>query len=185
MAEYKKYRKHNKIYELPDEVKRTVDDMLLDTSITYSQISEYLKGMEYDISRSTIGRYALETHKLANKLIETREQVRELVRLAKDESGENLAEGAIQIATNKLTEKIAMAEEEIDDMDITDAIKLTSTIARTKAYKDKVYSELKSDYEKATEQFKKLVYKELEQYPEIIEKLAEIADKTLGAISNN
>jgi hypothetical protein len=182
---YKKYRRHNKIYELPASIRAMLDDMLRDTSIPYIEISEWLKKEGYDISKSTIGRYSLETKKLAYKLAETREQVKELVQMirASNDDGENLTEGALQIATHKLTEKIAVLDTEIDDMDATDAIKLMLQLSRTKAYKDKVYFSFKKDVDKAYDLFKKSVYAELEAYPDICEKLIGIADNTLGKIA--
>ena len=123
--EYKKFRKNNKINSLPNDIKKELDIMLSDTSNTYIQISQYLKDNGYDISKSSVGRYALQTHKLSTKLLEARSQVNELVRLAKEgKDSENITEGAMQIATVKLTEKIAYLEEEIEEMDASDAIKL-------------------------------------------------------------
>ncbi|MCL2462030.1 MAG: DUF3486 family protein [Defluviitaleaceae bacterium] len=180
MPAYKKYRKHNKIYNLPKDIRATVDDMLLDTTVNYSQISEWLKKKGQDISRSAVGRYALDTNKLANRLVEAQQQVRELVRLTKDTDGENLTEAGIQFMTHKLTEKIAMADQEIDDMDITDAMRVMADISRTKAYKDKVYAALKSNYEKAYGIFRQQLEAELGKYPDIIERLEKIAEETIG-----
>jgi prophage DNA circulation protein len=180
MVTYKKYRKHNKIHNLPVETRDMVDDMLLDTSLTYEEISAWLKTRGHDISRSAIGRYAIETNKLAARLIETREQVRELIRAAKDQDNENLTEGALQIITHKLTGKIAAMDTEIDEMGATDAIRLITDISRTKAYKDKVYAGLKAEQEKANEAFTRQMEKELEAYPDVVSRLKEIAARTLG-----
>ena len=177
--EYKKYRKYNKVNSLPDSVKNELDVMLSDTSNTQMEISEWLKEKGFDISKSTVGRYALETHKLSTKLLEARTQVNELIRLAKeDKDSENITEGAMQIATVKLTEKIAYLEEEIEDMDASDAIKLITSISRTKAYKDKIYAKLKGEYEDAYKNFKAAISEELKGYPDILEKLMKITDNT-------
>ena len=53
---------------------------------------------------------------------------------------------------------------------------------RQKAYKDKIYAGLKDQYEVAFESFKESVYKELNAYPEIRDKLVEIATATLGKV---
>lgn len=157
--------------------------MLADTSNTYLEIAEWLKENGYEISKSTVGRYALQTHKLSTKLLEVRAQVNELVKLAKEnKDGENLTEGAMQIATVKLTEKIAYLEEEIDNMDSVDAIKLITAISRTKAYKDKVYASLKSQFQEAYEEFKSKVTEELKNYPEVLDKLIKITDDTMAKV---
>lgn len=181
---FKKYRKHNKIYNLPENVRVELDEMLLDTSVTYTEISEWLKNLGHDVSKSTVGRYALETKKLANRLVETQARVQELVKVARqNQNDEALTEGALQIAVHKLTEKIAMIEEEMDEMEPDKAIDLMIKLARAKAYKDKIYTELKSEYEMAYKKFKEAVYAELESnHPEIAQKLVEIAEQTLGKV---
>ncbi len=179
---HRKYRTHSKIHTLPEGVRAMLDDMLSDISVTYTDITEWLKREGYKISRSSIGRYALETQKLAGRLIEAQEQTRELLKFVKDNDGENMTEGAMQIATHKLTARIAMLEEEIDKMDPVDAIKLITTISRSKAYKDKTYAAIKSSFEKAYKQFMGEINKELEAHPDIIKRLEEIANDTLGKI---
>lgn len=184
MTTFKKYRKHNKVYSLPEEIRDEVDKMLLDTSITYQDISDWLRDEGEHISKSTIGRYALETKKLAGRLMETQVRVRELVKVARqNKDDEGLTEGALQIAVHKLTEKIALIEEELDDMAPGEAIDLMIKLSRVKAYKDKVYADLRGEYDQAYEKFKAAVYEELEsEHPDVARKLAEIAEQTLGKV---
>lgn len=178
MAEFKKYRKHNKVFGLPLPIRAEVDQQLMDTSITYTDISNWLAEEGHLISKSTIGRYALETKKLASRLIETQTRVRELIKVAKQlPESEALTEGAIQIATGKLSEKIALYESELDELEPEKAIKLMLDIARTKAYKDKVYADLRGEFEQAYEQFKAEIHRTLTQdYPELLEQILQIAD---------
>lgn len=65
-----KTRISGKVDELPEEVRRQVDVMLVDTSNTYYHISEELKAMGYEISKSSIGRYALRTSSATQRLLE-------------------------------------------------------------------------------------------------------------------
>lgn len=182
--QFKKYRKHNKVFSLPEELKNAVDEMLLDTSITYQDISNWLAEKGESVSKSTVGRYALETKQLAHRLMETQARVQELVKVAKyNQDDEGLTEGALQIAVHKLSEKIALIEEELDDLPPEKAIDLMIKLSRAKAYKDKTYADLKNEFEIAYEKFKTSVYTELqEQYPEVAQKLVEIADQTLGKV---
>lgn len=53
-----KQRITSKIDELPEDLRMKVDVMLADTSNTYEYISQFLKGEGYDISKSSVGRYA-------------------------------------------------------------------------------------------------------------------------------
>lgn len=89
----------------------------------------------------------------------------------------------MQIAVHKLSERIALIEEELDDLPPEAAIDLMIKLSRAKAYKDKTYADLKSEFERAYEAFKKSVYTELqEQHPDIAEKLVQIADATFGKV---
>lgn len=181
---YKKYRKHNKVFGLPEDLRNAVDEMLLDTSITYLDISKWLSEKDISISKSTIGRYALETKQLAHRLLETQARVQELVKVAQhNQNDEGLTEAALQISVHKLSERIAVMEEELDDLPPELAIDLMIKLARAKAYKDKTYATLKNEHERAYEKFKTLVYAELqERHPDLVEKLVNIADETLGKV---
>ncbi|MEC1178527.1 DUF3486 family protein [Metasolibacillus meyeri] len=180
---YKKYRKHNKVFSLSEELRQAVDEMLLDTSITYQDISNYLKEQGQAVSKSTIGRYALETKQLAHRLLETQARVQELVKVAKyNQDDEGLTEAALQISVHKLSERIALIEEELDDLPPEAAIDLMIKLARAKAYKDKTYAALKSEHERAYKKFKASVYGELQEHPELVEKLVQIADETMGKL---
>ena len=88
----------------------------------------------------------------------------------------------MQIATVKLTEKIAYLDEEIENMDASDAIKLITSISRTKAYKDKIYAKLKGEYEDAYNNFKAAISEELKGYPDLLEKLIKITDNTMSKL---
>lgn len=184
MSSFKKYRSKSKISLLPEEVREEVDQLLLDCSVTYEEISNWLSSEGYKISRSAIGRYAVESKKLSYRLIEAQERVKELVKIAQtNKDDEGLTEAALQMASSMLTEKIALIEEEIDELDAETAINLVVKLSRTKAYKDKIYDGLRNKYEKAFEQFKASVYEELSEYPEVADKLAEIAARTLGKVT--
>lgn len=184
---FKKYRKHNKVFSLPDDLRKAVDEMLLDTSITYLDISKWLSEKGETVSKSTIGRYALDTKQLAHRLMETQARVQELVKVAKyNQDDEGLTEGALQIAVHKLSEKIALIEEDLDDLPPETAIDLMIKLSRAKAYKDKTYASLKGEYAVAFEKFKAMVYEELQaEYPDIAEKLVSIAENTVGKVMSS
>lgn len=56
-----KNRVHSRISDdLPDQIQREVDRLLVEGNATYDEIKEFLTGKGYDISRSAIGRYGKE-----------------------------------------------------------------------------------------------------------------------------
>ena len=52
----------SKLDEIPEDLRLKVDVMLADTSNTYEYISQYLKEEGYDISKSSVGRYAMRSN---------------------------------------------------------------------------------------------------------------------------
>lgn len=181
---FKKYRKRSKVHGLPPDIRAEVDEMLSDINVKYSDICKWLAEEGYPISHSAIGRYALESKQLAARLIETQARVQELMKVARKQPDDGaLTKGALQIAAGKLAERIALIEEELDDLPPELVIDLMVKLSRTEAYKTKIYAALRNEYEQAYERFKASVYTELEaNYPEIAERLVEIANETLGKV---
>ena len=66
-------RIHCLVDDLPDDVRRELDEMLADTSYGYVAISEWLQAQGYSISKSSIGRYAQRNGKMQMRLREINE----------------------------------------------------------------------------------------------------------------
>ena len=79
-----KQRITSKIDELPEDLRMKVDVMLADTSNTYEYISQFLKGEGYDISKSSVGRYATRTNNAMQRLLEAQAQTDRLIQVVKD-----------------------------------------------------------------------------------------------------
>ena len=69
----------SKIGELPEDLRMKVDVMLSDTSNTYEYISRFLKGEGYEISKSSVGRYATRTNNAMQRLLEAQAQTDRLI----------------------------------------------------------------------------------------------------------
>ena len=163
---FQKFRVKRKIDQISPKLKERLDIKLSDHSNTYKEITAWLNkelikaGTMLDdeplqISLSAVGRYALRTKQMSARFNEAREMVREIVRLAKENPDENLNEGALQLAIMGLTEKLATVTfEETSDEKV---VELVATISRTKAYKDRVYANIKKDIEKGYDQFLKCI----------------------------
>lgn len=76
-----KQRITSKIDELPEDLRMKVDVMLADTSNTYEYISQFLKGEGYDISKSSVGRYATRTNNAMQRLLEAQAQTDRLIQV--------------------------------------------------------------------------------------------------------
>ena len=104
-------RVSSKIDELPEALRVKVDVMLADTSNTYEYISQYLKQEGYEISKSSVGRYAMRSNTATQRLLEAQVQTEQLIRVVKDNPDADYTEAAIMLTMNGLVNKVATAEE--------------------------------------------------------------------------
>ena len=173
MAE--KVRRHSRIGdELPQELKREVDRLLVEGNVTYDDIKAFLEEKGYDISRSAIGRYGKEFLAQYQRLRVIEEKSRTLVSEAGD--GMVLEEAAAKIFAQKIVE--AQLLEGFDVLEnprlIADFAKLqSSTVAR-----ERFKRELKEKVEKTAES----VVKAARQGGLSDEKAEEIRRKILGIV---
>lgn len=138
-----KKRVSSKIDELPQELRLKVDVMLSDTSNTYEYISQFLKAEGYNISKSSVGRYATRTNTAMQRLLEAQAQTEKLIQVVKDNPEADYTEAAIVLTMNGLVNKVATAEEEFNEMPLDKAGRLIASLSRTKVYKDRVRQDMK------------------------------------------
>lgn len=143
----------SKIDELPDELRLKVDIMLTDISNTYAYIAEYIKSQGFEVSKSSVGRYAARTNTATQRLLEAQAQTEKLIQVVKDNPDSDYTEAAILLTMNGLVNKVASAEEEFDTMPLDKAGRLIASLSRTKVYKDKVRQDMKN---KADTAFKEM-----------------------------
>lgn len=138
-----KQRITSKIDELPEDLRMKVDVMLADTSNTYEYISQFLKGEGYDISKSSVGRYATRTNNAMQRLLEAQAQTDRLIQVVKENPEADYTEAAILLTMNGLLNKVATAEEEFNEMPLDKAGRLIASLSRTKVYKDRVKQDMR------------------------------------------
>jgi len=182
---HKKRRVRSKIDDLPVHIKDQVDTMLLDTRYTYTEISDYLAEQQFDVSKSSVGRYALRIGRATQRLLEAQEQTKALIELVKKNPDVDYTEGGLQIMAGELTKKFAQAQEEWDDMPLDKAARVMVALSRTKIYKDKIRADLAEKARIALAEFKKEVYAELEgTEPELSERLIQVANRVAERLEN-
>lgn len=145
----KRTRINSKIDSLPQEIKSSVDMQLCDTSNSYESISIWLKTKGYEISKSSVGRYALRTNKATQRLIDAQKQTEALVNVVKKNPDCDYTEAGLMMLMDGLVKKLATAEEEFDDLPLDQAGRLITSISRTKVYKDRVKQDMKKKVELA------------------------------------
>lgn len=167
----------SKIDELPDGLRTEVDRMLADTSNTYEYISQFLKGKGYDISKSSVGRYATRTNNAMQRLLEAQAQTDRLIQVIKENPEADYTEAAIIMTMNGLLNKVATAEEEWDEMPLDKAGRLIASLSRTKVYKDRVRQDMKKKADIAFREMEAEIMKVIKQDAEAASALKGILAK--------
>ncbi len=142
-------RINSKIDALPDEIREQIDDMIIDTNNTYQEIADWVTGQGYEVSKSSVGRYAIRTTGATQRLIEAQKQTEALVGVIKKNPDIDYTDAGLMMLMDGLVKKLSTAEEEFDNMPLDKAGRLITAISRTKAYKDRVKQDMKKKVELA------------------------------------
>lgn len=172
-----KQRISSKIDELPEDLRMKVDVMLADTSNTYEYISQFLKGQGYDISKSSVGRYATRTNNAMQRLLEAQAQTDRLIQVVKENPEADYTEAAILLTMNGLLNKVATAEEEFNEMPLDKAGRLIASLSRTKVYKDRVKQDMRKKADTAFRELEFEMLKVIKQDEKSVAMLKEILAK--------
>ncbi|MDO4307481.1 MAG: DUF3486 family protein [Eubacteriales bacterium] len=172
-----KQRISSKIDELPGDLRMKVDVMLADTSNTYEYISQFLKGEGYDISKSSVGRYATRTNNAMQRLLEAQAQTDRLIQVVKENPEADYTEAAILLTMNGLLNKVATAEEEFNEMPLDKAGRLIASLSRTKVYKDRVKQDMRKKADTAFRELESEMLKVIKQDEKSVAMLKEILAK--------
>lgn len=167
----------SKIDELPENLRLKVDVMLADTSNTYEYISSYLKEDGYEISKSSVGRYATRTNTAVQRLLEAQAQTDRLIQVVKENPEADYTEAAIMMTMHGLVNKIATAEEEFEELPLDKAGRLIASLSRTKVYKDRVKQDMKKKADIAFRDMEQKILKVIKHDDESATMLKEILRK--------
>lgn len=172
-----KQRITSKIDELPEDLRMKVDVMLADTSNTYEYISQFLKEEGYDISKSSVGRYATRTNNAMQRLLEAQAQTDRLIQVVKENPEADYTEAAILLTMNGLLNKVATAEEEFNEMPLDKAGRLIASLSRTKVYKDRMKQDMRRKADIAFREMESEMLKVIKQDEKSAAQLKEILAK--------
>lgn len=158
-----KTRISSKIDELPEGVRLEVDLLLTDTSNTYQYISDYLKSKGFDVSKSSVGRYAMRSNTALQRLLEAQAQTQKLVQVVKKNPDADYTDAAMLMLMDGLVNKLATAEEEFDNMPLDKAGRLVASLSRTKVYKDRVKQDMQKKADLAFTEMESEIMKVIRQ----------------------
>lgn len=172
-------RSHGKIDNLPDPLKREVENRLLDGE-TYEEISNYLKEQGEEVHLSSVGRYG-------RKFLKRFESVRVAKEFAKLLAEDNADRPSTELheANNLLASQLIMEAMVNDDMEPEERSKIARSIAslqRAQVSNEKLKLEARKEsgaVHVALNLLKEKVFSEIgENYPEIAETLMMLAEET-------
>jgi hypothetical protein len=172
----------SKIDQLPNDIKIQIDEMILDASITYQEISEWLKSQGHNISRSAVGRYALRANKASQRIVEAQNQINSLIRAIQANPTEDYTGAGLQIMIRRLAEKMATADEEFEELSLDKAGRLLVSAARTESYKDKVKYDMKKKAELAFEELEGKLLEMIKHDKELGPKLSTILQEAKNKV---
>lgn len=173
----KKTRISSKIDELPEIIRTNVDVMLMDTSNTYQHISDFLKTQGYEVSKSSVGRYAMRSNTAMQRLLEAQAQTEKLVQVVKQNPDADYTEAGMRMLMDGLINKMATAEEEFDQLPLDKAGRLLASLSRTKVYKDRVRQDMQKKADLAFREMESEIMKVIKQDAESAEALKRILEK--------
>lgn len=151
--------------------------MIANTSNTYQEISDYLLEEGFPISKSSIGRYAMRSNTAMQRLLEAQAQTEKLVNVVKQNPDADYTEAAMMMLMDGLINKLAVAEEEFDQMPLDKAGRLITSLSRTKVYKDRVRQDMKSKVELAFQGMETEIMKLIKSDATLSVQLKEILQK--------
>lgn len=177
-------RSHGKIDNLPEKLRKEVDDRLMGGQ-TYEQITEYLQEQGEEIHLSSVGRYG-------RKYLRRFESVRVAKEFAKLLAEDNADRPSTELheANNLLASQLIMEAMMDDDMEAGDRAKIAKSIAslqqaQVSNEKLKLVARKESGaVHVAMEMLKEKVFSELgANYPELANTLMRLAEDTEAEMS--
>lgn len=168
-------RSTGKIDRLPDELRDTVEQMLLSGS-TYREIVAYLAEHEVTLSQMAVCNYARKYLASVEQLRLSQENMRIMMEELDKYPNLDAAEAILRIAGNNVFNSIAaMPEEGWDAISPEKLLKQATALARAAAYKKRVDQQLKSETETALDAGQALIADLLaKKHPELYEQLTRV-----------
>lgn len=139
MSQRRIVRRHSRVTtDLPEEVRREVDRLLLEPGVTYDEIVKHLEGKGHDISRSSLGRYGKDYLASYQQLRMIEDQARGLVSQAGD--GLVLEEAASKLFAKEIVRLLIEQNVDIKKIPrlVSDFAKLQASSIMRERFKDEL-----------------------------------------------
>lgn len=151
MASRRRTRVNSKISQLPDDVKEQLDGLLLDNSNSYQDIADWLNEKGFEISKSSVGRYAIRASQATQRVVETLEKTKAIIQAVEKNPDLDYTKASRIVMMDGLLQKVSTAEEEFQEMPLDKAGRLIASLSRTEIYDQKAKRDWKNKMEVALE----------------------------------
>ncbi len=159
MAKNKKNRKCSKIDRMPLKVKETVEQMMMNPTITYREIAEFIRDRGYEVSLSSVQRHAANLNETAKNLKMAQENFRIIMDEINKYPNLDTTEGIIRLLSNYTFEAINNTPEESwKELDPLKLMQQATALTRAAAYKSKIDIETKDMLDKGFDYVKDMIF---------------------------
>ncbi|MGP1568546.1 MAG: phage protein Gp27 family protein [Peptoanaerobacter stomatis] len=179
-------RKHSKIDSFPTSLKDEVEFMI-QSDYTYQEIVEYIKQNGYDVSLTSVYRYANNLNTSLKQLKMVQENFKAINEELRRYPDMDTGEGIIRLLSHQILERVQnMESEDLKDVDVLKLMKEANALIRTAAYKSKVDISNKDIMEAGYEKVKVLVFDVMQkEEPELYAKVSEFLNKKVDVIKES
>ncbi len=174
MAKRRKTRINSKIEALPPEVKQQVDAMLADAGYTFTDISRWLVEKGYDISRSSVGRYALRVGEAASRVNETLVKTKAILEALERNPELDTAKASTALMMDGLMQRMSTAEEDYLEMPLDKAGRLLAQLRRVEIADKKLKLDTKRKIELAFAGLEEQMLQTIKATPELAQRMREL-----------
>lgn len=175
----KKNRKCSKIDRMPLKVKETVEQMMLNPTITYREIVEYIQKRGYEISLSSVQRHAANLNESASTLRMAQENFRVIMEEIDKYPNLDTTEGIIRLLSNYTMEAInSTPKEKWEDLDPIKLMQQATALTRAAAYKSKIDVETQTSLDRGFEYVRDMIFETMRsENPRLYEQVSKFINK--------
>lgn len=159
----KKNRKHSKIDSLPTDIKEAVEEMIK-SDFTYREIVDYIKNQGFEISQSSVQRYASGLNETLQSLRMAQENFRAVMEETEKYKNLDVSDGILRLLSNQVFQNINnMSEDQMQNVDFDTLMKNAVALTKAIAYKKKIDVDTKTVLENGMEEFQTAIYEAMAQ----------------------
>ena len=168
----KKNRKHSKIDSLPTDIKEAVEEMIK-SDFTYREIVNYIKNQGFEISQSSVQRYASGLNETLQSLRMAQENFRAVMEETEKYKNLDVSDGILRLLSNQVFQNINnMSEDQMNDVNFETLMKNAVALTKAIAYKRKIDVDTKTVLENGMEEFQTAIYEAMaDERPDLYREL--------------